>query len=58
MYTLDTACHHSVAYAADCRNLVLNEEVSGTLQAKSNGGQSLNYQNPVLYAAKENNESI
>lgn len=35
--------------AIDCRNMVGNEEVSATLQAKSNGGQSLNYQNPVVY---------
>lgn len=38
-----------VVYAADCRNLRLTEEVSGTLQAKENGGYSLNYQNPVVY---------
>lgn len=35
-----------VVYAADCRNLRLTEEISGTLQAKENGGYSLNYQNP------------
>ena len=35
--------------AIDCRNMVGNEELSGTLQAKSNGGQSLNYQNPICY---------
>lgn len=35
-----------VVYAADCRNLRLTEEVSGTLQAK---GYSLNYQNPIVY---------
>lgn len=38
---------HPVAYAVDCRNLVELTELSGTLQAKSNGGQSLNYINPV-----------
>lgn len=37
-----------VAYSIDCRNLVLNEEKSGTLQAKNQGGYSLNYQNPVF----------
>lgn len=37
-----------VAYSIDCRNLVLNEGKSGTLQAKNQGGYSLNYQNPVL----------
>lgn len=34
--------------AVDCRNHTVNGEVSGTLQAKSNGGQSLNYINPVM----------
>lgn len=38
-----------VAFAIDCRNHRVNEEVSGTIQSKENGGQSLNYQNPVLY---------
>lgn len=33
--------------AVDCRNLCENEELSGTIQAKENGGYSLNYQNPV-----------
>lgn len=32
----------------DCRNLVLNGNLSGTLQSKKSGGYSLNYQNPVL----------
>lgn len=36
------------AYAVDCRNLTENDELSATLQAKSNGGHSLNYQNPVI----------
>lgn len=31
----------------DCRNLCENEELSGTIQAKENGGYSLNYQNPI-----------
>ncbi|MDO4330330.1 MAG: hypothetical protein Q4C66_13480 [Lachnospiraceae bacterium] len=35
------------AIAYDCRNHAVNEELSGTLQAKENGGQSLNYINPV-----------
>ena len=42
-------------FSLDCRNLYLNEEVSGTLQAKNVGGFSYNYLNPIL---KENNESI
>jgi DNA (cytosine-5)-methyltransferase 1 len=33
----------------DCRNMAVNPELSGTLQAKSNGGFSLNYINPVVY---------
>lgn len=35
--------------ALDCRNLVGNTEVSGTLQAKNEGGFSLNFVNPVVY---------
>lgn len=43
------AHHIPVAcYTVDCRNLCLNKEKSGTLQAKNQGGHSLNYQNPVL----------
>jgi len=48
-YTLNCANDQAVCYSADCRNLCLNEELSGTLQAKNNGGQSLNYVNPVVY---------
>lgn len=51
MYTLNTIEQHSVCYAVDCRNLCLNEEKSGTLQAKNVGGFSYNYLNPIL---KEN----
>ena len=43
-----------VAYSVDCRNMRLAEEISGTLQAKENGGYSLNYQNPVVYDARGN----
>ena len=43
--TLNTQDKHAVA-AVDCRNLRETPE-SGTLQAKENGGQSLNYTNPV-----------
>lgn len=39
------------AFALDCRNMTANAELSAILQAKSNGGQSLNYINPVCYAA-------
>lgn len=51
MYTLNTIEQHSVCYTVDCRNLALNREKSGTLQAKNVGGFSYNYLNPVL---KEN----
>lgn len=40
-----------ICYTVDCRNLRTNHEVSGTLQAKDNGGFSYNYLNPIL---KEN----
>lgn len=36
--------------ALDCRNMTGNEELSGTLQAKNEGGFSLNFVNPVVYA--------
>ena len=38
-----------VVSSIDCRNIKLNEELSGTLQSKNGGGYSLNYQNPVVY---------
>ena len=45
-FTLDTVDRHAVTYNA--RNGFLNEELSGTLQAKESGGWSLNYINPVI----------
>lgn len=36
------------SYAADIRNMKLNDEICPTLQAKSNGGYSLNYTPPVI----------
>lgn len=36
------------AATVDVRNLTTNDEISGTLQHKSSGGYSLNYQNPVI----------
>ena len=51
-YTLNTIDRPAVCYAVDCRNGSLNDELSGTLQAKTNGGYSLNYQNPVVYDGK------
>lgn len=47
-----------VVYAADCRNLRMSEEVSGTLQAKGSGGYSLNYQNPVVYRCPKRGEYV
>ena len=35
--------------AIDCRNMIVNDEISGTLQAKNEGGFSLNFINPVVY---------
>ena len=37
--------------AVDCRNLCEVDNMSATLQAKTNGGYSLNYQNPVRIAS-------
>ena len=34
--------------AIDVRNLRENGNISGTLQAKENGGYSLNYTNPIM----------
>lgn len=45
-------CAHEqpiMAAAVDCRNMCINPELSATLQAKENGGQSLNYINPVIH---------
>ena len=57
-YTLNTIDRPAVAFALDCRN----EELSATLQAKGNGGQSLNYINPVaeplIYDARGNGDGI
>ncbi|MEA5144526.1 MAG: DNA cytosine methyltransferase, partial [Candidatus Limiplasma sp.] len=39
-----------VCHSIDCRNHCLYEELSGTLQAKPGGGQSLNFTNPVVYS--------
>lgn len=47
-FTLNTIDRHAVA-AVDCRNLRETDQ-SGTLQAKPNGGYSLNFQNPVRTA--------
>ena len=47
-YTLNTVDRHAVM-AIDCRN-DRNTEISGTLQAKGNGGYSLGCQNPIMIA--------
>lgn len=61
-YTLNTIDRPAVAFALDCRNMTANEELSATLQAKGNGGQSLNYVNPVaeplIYDARGNGDAI
>lgn len=61
-YTLNTIDRPAVALALDCRNMTANEELSATLQAKDNGGQSLNYINPVaeplIYDARGNGDGI
>lgn len=61
-YTLNTIDRPAVAFALDCRNMTANEELSATLQAKGNGGQSLTYINPVaeplIYDARGNGDGI
>lgn len=55
-FTLNTVDRHAVAY--DARHHCLGGEVSGTLQAKGEGGWSLNYINPVLQPLPENTVGI
>lgn len=57
-YTLNTVDRPAVVYSADCRNMRLSKEISGTLQAKGNGGYSLNYQNPVVYQNPKRGEYV
>ncbi|MCL2853305.1 MAG: DNA (cytosine-5-)-methyltransferase [Defluviitaleaceae bacterium] len=45
-FTLTSTNTPAVA-SVDCRNYRENEELSGTLQAKTTQGYSLNYQNPI-----------
>lgn len=40
-------------YAIDCRNMSVNEELSATLQAKNEGGHSLNFVNPIYYFTRQ-----
>ena len=44
--------------ALDCRNMTGNEELSGTLQAKNEGGFSLNFVNPVVYRKKSDETAV
>lgn len=46
-YTGQDAYSDMLVAGVDCRNGYENEELSATIQAKENGGQSLNYINPV-----------
>lgn len=49
--TLNTQDRHAICYGVDCRNGCLNEEKTITIQAKPNGGVSLNCTPSVLYNA-------
>ena len=49
MYTLNTIERPAVCYGVDCRNATLDEEKTHTLQAKANGGISLNCTPSVVY---------
>lgn len=46
-YTLTAADRHAVASGIDCRNIAEIEELFPTLQAKNQGGYSLNYTHAV-----------
>lgn len=48
----DLVVEHPPVYDVDCRNAVLDEEKTHTLQAKANGGQSLNCTPSVLTSGK------
>lgn len=48
----ELAMKTSQTFAVDCRNGRMEEEISGTIQTKENGGYSLNYQNPIAYTLK------
>lgn len=59
-HSIDTAGPQRVAeikaYSFDCRNHRAQEEISGTLQTKENGGYSLNFQNPVVQLSVQENQ--
>ena len=48
----DSGRKTDAVYALDCMNAKVIQEKSGTLCAKSNGGYSLNFQNPIAYTVK------
>ena len=48
----DLVVERSPAYGVDCRNAALDEEKTHTLQAKANGGQSLNCTPSVLTSGR------
>lgn len=59
--TLRTPCggdstKANLVVAVDCRNMCANEELSATLQAKNQGGHSLNFINPIVYDARGNGD--
>ena len=47
-FTLNTTDRNAVAYGVNCRNFYTYKELYSTLQAKENGGQSLNFSGAVL----------
>lgn len=50
IYTIDrNVLEQAVAYGIDCRNFKENKELFPTLQAKENGGISLNFCGAVMY---------
>lgn len=51
-YTALCVSEHSPVYGVDCRNVVLDEEKTHTLQAKPSGGQSLNCTPSVLTSGR------
>lgn len=48
----DSGRKTDAVYALDCMNAKVIQEKIGTLCAKSNGGYSLNFQNPIAYTVK------
>lgn len=50
----DSTKANLVVTTIDCRNMQANQQLSGTIQAKNQGGYSLNYINPIVYDARGN----